>query len=432
VLTRIDPVSEHLRSIPVGGAPTAVTVGAAGVLVADASGSGGINADSCSSVSSAPGVRPQLVVVADLDMYDGGYTPPMAKTIRYEFSRHHFAAGRYHLGLQICNDSTPQSVIADPTLCTANARVYARVKRVIGVIGPNQSGCAFDEMPILDRSGPLAMVGTGNNPGLTLTPRGGQFVPSRVRDFVRVSSRYDQWGVAAALLAKRLRLHRVYLRLGDAKDFYGSYMAPAFARKARELGIQVIGPASPTRGFKRLGERLAAQGVDGVFDADVNGDPEFVADMRAALGPSAALIGPDTFLPLGPPFAVPRAELGMYVIGGDFTNPARQLPAAGRSVVAAIARNQPAGWSDAWVPYAAQETDVLLSAIAHSNGTRASVTKQLFHYRAKNGVLGSFAITPNGDPSRSIVLAYRLIHESPGTRPVAVFRVPASPHQPTN
>jgi hypothetical protein len=242
---------------------------------------------------------------------------------------------------------------------------------------------------------------------------------------VRVSSRYDQWGVAAALLAKQLGVHRVYLRVEDMKDFYASYMATPFAREARHLGIQVIGPASPTGGFKRLGRRLAAQGVDGVFDADVSGDPAFVAAMRAALGPSAALIGPDTFLPLGPPFMVPRAELGMYVIGADFTNPAHQLPAAGRSVVAAIARNQPGSWSDAWVPYAAQETDIMLAAIAHSNGTRASVTRELFRYRVNNGVMGSFSITPIGDPSRSTVLAYRLIPQSPGTRPVAVFRIPA-------
>jgi hypothetical protein len=193
------------------------------------------------------------------------------------------------------------------------------------------------------------------------------------------------------------------------------------------LGIQVIGPASPIGGFQRLGRRLAAQGVDGVFDADVSADPAFVAAMRAALGPSAALIGPDTFLPLGPPFpAVPRVERGMYVVGGDFTSPARQLPAAGRSLVATIARHQPRGWSDAWVPYAAQETDLMLTAIAHSNGTRASVTRQLFHYRVTNGVMGSSAMTPTGDPSRGIVLAYRLGGRSPGTGPVAVFRIPAS------
>ena len=425
-LTRIDPATEHVRSMQVGGAPTAVSVSAAGVLVAAASGSGGINADSCGRVISAPGVRPRLVIAADLDLYDAGYTPPMARAIRDEFRRHNFTAGRYRVGLQICNDSTLQSVIADSSLCVANARVYAKVKRVIGVIGPVQSACAFDEGPVLDRHGPVAMVGVGNNPGLTLSKPGSSVYPAGVRNFARVSSRYDQWGTAAALLARRLGLHRVYLRVGDPRDFYGSYMAPAFAREARRLDIQVIGPASPARGFQRLGRRLKAQGVDGVFDADVNGDPGFVAAMRTALGPSATLIGPDTFLPLFGTSRVPRAERGMYVIGADFTHPARQLPNTGRAVVAAVARKQPSNWTDAWVPYAAQATDVLMSAIAASNGTRESVTRQLFHVRVTNGPLGSFAITATGDPSRSIVLAYRVVAKPPWTRPVAVFRVPAS------
>ena len=91
-----------------------------------------------------------------------------------------------------------------------------------------------------------------------------------------------------------------------------------------------------------------------------------------------------------------------------------------------IARNQPASWNRAWMPYAAQEADIMLSAIAQSNGTRASVTKHLFHARITDGPLGSFDITPTGDPSRGIVLAYRLVGRSPGTHPFAVFRIPAS------
>ena len=57
-LARIDPVSEHVRSTQVGGAPTAVTVSPAGVLVSAASGAGGVNADSCSSVISGQASSP--------------------------------------------------------------------------------------------------------------------------------------------------------------------------------------------------------------------------------------------------------------------------------------------------------------------------------------------------------------------------------------
>ncbi len=425
-LTRIDPVSEHVRSIAVGGAPTAVTVSAAGVLVAAAHGGGGVNADSCGRVLSAPGVRPRSVVAADLDLYDPVYAGPVASAIRYEFRRHHFTAGRYRLGLQICNDSTPQSGLADDPTCVANARAYATVKRVIGIIGPEQSGCAFDEAPILDRHGPIAMVVWGNEPGLTLTKPGSFVYPAGVRNLVRVSSRYDQWGTAAARMAKRLGVRRVYVYQRDPHGFYDSIMAPPFAEEARRLGIDVIGPASPAGPFRPLAKRLAARGVDGVFDASDHVNAGFLTAMRAALGRSAALIGPDTFLPyLGQTPAQLRAERGMYVVGADFTSPGRQLPAAGRAIVAAVARRQPADAMDVWVPYAAQATNVLLDAIAHSDGTRASVVRALFHVHVTDGALGNFTFTGKGDPSRSVVLAYRVVPGFPGVQPAAVFRIPA-------
>ncbi len=81
---------------------------------------------------------------------------------------------------------------------------------------------------------------------------------------------------------------------------------------------------------------------------------------------------------------------------------------------------------DVWVPYGVEATDVLLAAIAHSDGTRASVAHALFHVHIRNGVLGSFTFTREGDPSRGIVLAYRVVPGFPGVKPVAVFRIPAS------
>ena len=116
----------------------------------------------------------------------------------------------------------------------------------------------------------------------------------------------------------------------------------------------------------------------------------------------------------------------MYVVGVDFTAPQHQLPANGRTIVAAATRGQPAGSVDVWAPYAAQSMDVLLAAIGRSDGTRASVAGALFRVHVRNGVLGSFNFTRQGDPSRGIVLAYRVIPQSPGTRPVMVIRVPAS------
>jgi ABC-type branched-subunit amino acid transport system substrate-binding protein len=58
--------------------------------------------------------------------------------------------------------------------------------------------------------------------------------------------------------------------------------------------------------------------------------------------------------------------------------------------------------------YAAQATQLLLDALARSDGTRASVNHELFTSRVHNGILGDFAITPSGDTTTNKVTIYRL------------------------
>jgi hypothetical protein len=49
--------------------------------------------------------------------------------------------------------------------------------------------------------------------------------------------------------------------------------------------------------------------------------------------------------------------------------------------------------------YAAQATEVMLDAVARSNGTRPSVTHALLATCVRNGILGSFCFDANGDPT---------------------------------
>jgi ABC-type branched-subunit amino acid transport system substrate-binding protein len=58
--------------------------------------------------------------------------------------------------------------------------------------------------------------------------------------------------------------------------------------------------------------------------------------------------------------------------------------------------------------YAAQATEVLLDAIARSDGTRPSVLKELFATRITNSLLGSFGFDANGDISESPVTIVRV------------------------
>jgi branched-chain amino acid transport system substrate-binding protein len=279
------------------------------------------------------------------------------------------------------------------------------------------------------------MVSEGTNPAMTIPEPGIRLktlYPTGTRNLVRLTPRDDLDGVAGATFAKRLGLHRVYVWLESPDDALGSTMAPAFARAARRLGIQVIGPASPSRGFQRLGRRLAARGVDGVFVASYNnaffpaGGLKFIRAMRETLGPAVTLIGPkDGFwLPPDASAADRVAQRGMYLVGADLSHPEAQLPPAGRAFVAAFRASPPVGANNLWAPYAAQATDVLLAAISRSDGTRASVVRELFRTRISGGIFGDFTVTPSGDIDPNLVIVDRTTAGLPGTKAVTTIRVP--------
>ena len=56
---------------------------------------------------------------------------------------------------------------------------------------------------------------------------------------------------------------------------------------------------------------------------------------------------------------------------------------------------------------------MLLDAIAASDGTRASVTRNVFRTRVENGILGSFEFDANGDTTAGGVTMYRIEEGKP-------------------
>jgi ABC-type branched-subunit amino acid transport system substrate-binding protein len=59
--------------------------------------------------------------------------------------------------------------------------------------------------------------------------------------------------------------------------------------------------------------------------------------------------------------------------------------------------------------YASQATQLLLDAIARSDGTRESVVRALFASQVRNGILGDFAVTETGDTTENHVTIYRVV-----------------------
>jgi branched-chain amino acid transport system substrate-binding protein len=239
------------------------------------------------------------------------------------------------------------------------------------------------------------------------------FYPTGIRNYARVYPADDAQGAAQALLAKRLGVLRAFVFLTDPEDAYAITLAESFATAARRLGIDVEGPETPSPGadrFRSVAQRLRSSGTDGVVIAGLNDAPaaDFVRAARAAMGRRLAVIAPDSFLPasdllqdIGP------AAAGMYVIGSLVTDPAQQLPPAGREFVRQLSATQQGRTINIFAPYAAQAAEVLLAAIAQSDGTRALVTRELQRVRIERGILGSVAFDKSGDLRQRLIPIFR-------------------------
>ena len=145
------------------------------------------------------------------------------------------------------------------------------------------------------RDGPLATISaTATAVGLTRDGPGALpgepqlYYPRGVRHFARVVAADDVQGAAAALMAKRLDVTRLYV-LDDGEP-YGIGVAKTVRRTAGKLGVAVTGSGRwdvRDRRYRGLARRIERSGADGVFlgGYSFNNGAALLRDLRAALGP---------------------------------------------------------------------------------------------------------------------------------------------------
>jgi DNA-binding SARP family transcriptional activator/ABC-type branched-subunit amino acid transport system substrate-binding protein/DNA-binding beta-propeller fold protein YncE len=435
-LSRIDADTNAVRTTAVGQGLLDVAVGRGGIWVTAGPGpgarpasaaqpatSGGpraLPASICSPVYSQPGERPRFLVASDL-AFQGPPAPlanQMSEAIQFVLRANHFRAGRYPVGYQACDDSTVTEGPLAARKCASNAKAYAQNRSMIGIIGPLTSECAKAEIPVANRAGPspLPMVSPSNT-YVGLTRRGfgtapgepERYYPTARRNYVRIVAADDFQAAANAMLAKQLGLRRVFV-LRDRGQSYGIGIAAAFRAAVDKLGIAVAGVGTWTAdrpGYAALAQRIKRSAADAVFlggGSGANGE-RLIKDLRAGLGPQVQFMAPDGFAVPGLPDAVGLAGKGMTVSVAGV--PPKTLEGPGARLVSrfgAALGQAPEQYS----VYAAQATQLLLDAISRSGGTRASVIKELFASRVRNGILGDFAITASGDTTANTVTIYRI------------------------
>jgi ABC-type branched-subunit amino acid transport system substrate-binding protein len=450
-VARIDPRTNNVTAKASVGAPQALAAGAgsAWVSVAGETTEGALSKTVCGEVASGAGT-PDVLIASDLPLQGPSSSDPRAMegAIRHVIQRRGFKAGDYTVGYQSCDVSTPQTGGFEFRKCAANASAYAHAEQLVAVIGPYSSFCGQVQIPITNRApgGPLAMVSAvSTHTGLTRGGRVAQaggfgtrgepavYYPTGERSFVRLMAPEDLQGVANAMLAKELGLRRVYVAQdpGSKAEF-----ADPFRRTAARLGIQIAGVANFSDGSNhdRLAERVARSGAQGVFIAGLGsvGGGRLVMALRERLGSRIKILAHDPFLRIADvlDFAGPAAH-GLYFSSTDV--PPRAQPPAGRRFARDI------GTFDtpvSGVLPAGQTAELILDAIARSDGTRASVLEELRGAKVEDGILGDFRIDRNGDITPARLAIFRITGATPPGAPVfpqyegavleRVIEVPAS------
>jgi ABC-type branched-subunit amino acid transport system substrate-binding protein len=159
-----------------------------------------------------------------------------------------------------------------------------------------------------------------------------------------------------------------------------------------------------------LAERVRASGVSAVY---VNsGLPanlgQLLRDLRAVLGRRVEIIGPQYLIPIPTLFAnAGPAARDVHVTNSGL--PVARLGPTGRRFVRDFGATQRGRQVATWDVYAAAATEVLLDAIARSDGTRESVSRALATTRLADSPFGPLALDRHGELTTNPITVLRAV-----------------------
>ena len=373
---------------------------------------------SCSSSSS------DLFIASDLPLQGGSADQSKStnNAIKLLLKQAGNKAGEFSVGFREYDNSTAAKGSWDDAQCAKNAQAHVAAKDEVGVMGTYNSGCAKIIVPVLnqDPEGPMVMISNANtNPGLTKAWDAGEpekYYPTGARNYFRVVTTDDNQGNAAAEYAKSIGVKRVYV-LND-RQTYGIGVARSFTSAAKALGLTVLSDGDAGTGwddkapnYEALFTKIKATKPDMVYVGgifDLNGG-QLVKDKVKYLGDNTKVkfMMPDGFTGYPDFLALPEAA-GAYL---SFTGLSiDQFPKGGAAekFQADYLAEYGEAPTSSFSVYGAAAAQVLLKAIAASDGTRKGVFEAMkgIVVPAEESVVGTeLRFDENGDiVSRDITI----------------------------
>jgi branched-chain amino acid transport system substrate-binding protein len=370
---------------------------------------------SCTDIEYEGEGDPQAIIATDMPLQGSSRTQSLqvSGAVRQYLDSINWKAGNINIGYQSCDDATAQAASWDSAKCSSNANAYAANPSMLGLIGTFNSGCAQIIIPVLNQApgGAMAMVSPANT-FVCLTAAApacaddepDKYYPTGTRNYARVVANDAYQGAAVAEFMQEQGVTKLYL-LND-EQAYGLGVASNTRDAAEFLGIEIVGFEAwdaKASNYEAIMNQVKQSGADALFLGgltDENG-AQLIKDKIKVLGPNDGDV--QLYMPDGFYQQSTIDEAGVENTTGAYFSVAG-LPVdefsseAAQEFITTFSETLGGEPVDPYSIYGAQAAQVLLEAIAASDGSREAVIEQMFATDCQGCFLGDFTFSPEGDP----------------------------------
>ena len=349
------------------------------------------------AVPAATNAATVLTISTDLPLQGSSFdsNDSTNKAIALYLKQIKYKAGKYTVKLKIYDNATAAKGGWDDAKCAANAQAHVANKSEVAVMGTYNSGCAKIIVPILNQApgGAMTMISNANtNPGLTKVWNPGEpdvYYPKGIRNYARVCTTDDIQGSAAAQFAKSIGIKSVYV-LNDTQT-YGQGVGQAFTTEAKKIGLNVLSSGAYGEGwdakqssYEAMFTKIAALKPDMVYIAGIfdNNGGQLMKDKFKVLGNNTVVkvMAPDGFTGYPDFNSMPEADGAYLSFAGLSTELLlKNAPnGAGAKFVKAYKAEYKKDPIGSYPIYGVAAVQVILAALAKSDGTRKGLTNAIF------------------------------------------------------
>lgn len=302
---------------------------------------------------------------------------------------------------------------SDPAKGESNAAQFVSDEKLLGVVGPLNSGVAKTLVPPLHRADVVTVSPGNTDPALTLGPDWAAGTRSRPHStyFRTVATDVHQGPFAARYLYGKAKKTKLYV-VDDAST-HGTALASGLTTEFTKLGGTIVGteqvdPAE--RAFAGLADRVRSSGAEAVYFGGYHDTAAPISQQLKQAGVNVPLMGGDGIFDQQYLTANPQADGDLATNIGA---PAEES-AAGRDFLARYGKAgypEAAGWYGPYAYDAAWTLIEAVKALVKANGgalpqdARAKLPQAVAR-SAFDGVTGSVAFDGVGDTVNHSVTVY--------------------------